>query len=179
MSWNKKKAQHWFRILHRDIGYLAVGITLVYALSGFFLSHKNIFSATKTENFSLEFPKKLDGENFSKHWNSSITINLNHYKETDNEIQIFLEGGTGNYNKSSGVVDYEIYKKRPIITFLNQLHNNQKKGWIYIADIYALILLFLAISGLVMVNGKNGFLKRGIWLMVLGIIIVLLFVFIN
>jgi len=179
MSWSKKKVQQWFRNLHRDIGYLAVGITLVYALSGVFLSHKNIFSATKTENFSLEFPKKLDGENFSKHWNSSITINLNHYKETDNKIQIFLEGGTGNYNKTNGVVDYEIYKKRPIITFLNQLHNNQKKGWIYIADIYAFILLFLAISGLVMVNGKNGFLKRGIWLMVLGIIIVLLFVFIN
>jgi len=40
MSWTKKKVQRWFRNLHRDIGYLAVGITLVYALSGFFLSHK-------------------------------------------------------------------------------------------------------------------------------------------
>lgn len=29
MSWNKKKLQRWFRVLHRDIGYLAVGITLV------------------------------------------------------------------------------------------------------------------------------------------------------
>ncbi|MFO7864149.1 MAG: PepSY-associated TM helix domain-containing protein, partial [Salinivirgaceae bacterium] len=70
-------------------------------------------------------------------------------------------------------------KKRPIITFLNQLHNNQKKGWIYIADTYAFLLIFLAISGLVIVNGKNGFLKRGVWLMVLGIIIVFLFVFID
>lgn len=179
MSWNKKKVQRWFRILHRDIGYFAVGITLVYALSGFFLSHKNFFSATKTENISIEFPKKLDGESFSKHWNSKTTINLNHYKESDNKIQLFLEGGTGHYDKASGKVYYEIYKKRPIITFLNQLHNNQKKGWIFIADIYAFLLIFLAGSGLVMVNGKNGFLKRGVWLMVLGIIIVILFVFIN
>jgi hypothetical protein len=28
---------------------------------------------------------------------------------------------------------------------LNQLHNKQNKGWIYIADIYAFLLVFLAI----------------------------------
>gem|GEM_PF-3110230 len=56
------------------------------------------------------------------------------------------------YNKSSGEVYYEIYEKRPIISFLNQLHNNQEKGWIYIADIYAFILTFLEISGLVIVK---------------------------
>jgi hypothetical protein len=179
MSWNKKKAQHWFRALHRDIGYLAVGITLVYALSGFFLSHKNIFSATKTEKISLEFPNKLQGNDFVSYWNSNTSLKINHYKESEKQIQLFVEGGTGTYDKSSGEVYYQIYEKRPIISFLNQLHNNQKKGWIYIADIYAFILIFLAISGLVMVNGKNGFLKRGIWLMVMGIIIVLLFVFIN
>jgi len=179
MSWNKKKAQYWFRVLHRDIGYLAVGITLIYALSGFFLSHKTIFPATKTEIFSLEFPEKLNGESLLNYWNSNTTVKLNHYKESDSKIQLFLEGGTGNYNKTNGVVEYEIYKKRSIISILNQLHNNQKKGWIYIADIYAFLLIFLAISGLVMVNGKNGFLKRGVWFMVLGIIIVLLFVFIN
>jgi len=179
MSWNKKKAQHWFRVLHRDIGYLAVGITLVYALSGFFLSHKNIFSATKTEKFTVEFPKNLDGESLLNYWNSNTTVKLNRYKESDSKIQLFVEGGTGNYNKSSGVVDYEIYKKRSIISFLNQLHNNQKKGWIYIADIYAFLLVFLAISGLVMVNGENGFLKRGVWLMVLGIILVFVFIWLH
>jgi uncharacterized protein len=179
MSWNKRKIQRWFRILHRDIGYFAVGITLVYAFSGFFLSHKNIFSAIKTEKFIVELPPNLEGEKFFNYWESNVSMKLNHYKESENDIQIFIKGGTGYYNKSTGKTSYEIYKKRPIITFLNQLHNNQKKGWIYIADIYAFLLVFLAISGLVMVTGKNGFLRRGVWLMVLGIIVVLLFVFIN
>ncbi|NCC73045.1 MAG: peptidase [Sphingobacteriia bacterium] len=179
MSWNKKEVQRWFRILHRDIGYLAVGITLVYVLSGFFLSHKNIFSASKTETFSVVFPEKLNGESFFNYWSSNISLKLNHYKETDDNIQFFIEGGTGYYNKSNGETTYEIYKERPVITFLNQLHNNQKSGWIYIADIYAVILAFLAISGLFMVNGKNGFLNRGLWLMIVGIIIVLLFVFLK
>ena len=57
MSWNKLKVQRWFRVFHRDIGYLAVGIALIYALSDFFVSHKNIFPATKTERFTIEFPK--------------------------------------------------------------------------------------------------------------------------
>jgi len=82
------------------------------------LSHKIIFSVTKKEIFSIEFPKKLDGESFLKHWDSRTTINLNHYKETEKKNQLFLDGRIGNYNKTSDVVDYEIYKKRPIITFL-------------------------------------------------------------
>ena len=179
MSWNKKKAQRWFRVLHRDIGYLAVGITLVYALSGFFLSHKNIFSGTRTEEFTINFPKEFKSDNLINYWNTNISVKVNHFKESDNQIKLFLEGGTGYYDKTSGEVYYEFYKKRPIISLLNQLHNNQKKGWIYIADIYAFLLIFLAVSGLIMVNGKNGFLKRGVWLMVLGIILVLIFVWID
>ncbi len=179
MSWNKKKAQRWFRVLHRDIGYFAVGITLVYALSGFFLSHKNFFSATKTESFTVDFPKDLDGDIFVSHWNRSISTKVNHLKESESEIKLFLEGGTGHYNKSSGEVYYKIYKQRPVITFFNQLHGNKKRGWVYIADIYAFMLIFLAISGLVIVNGKNSFFKRGVWLMVLGIAIVVIFVLID
>jgi uncharacterized protein len=179
MSWNKKKLQRWFRFLHRDIGYLAVGITLVYALSGFFLSHKDIFTATITKEFTVEFPKNLHGDDFMNHWNTNTSVTINHFKESGNQIKLFLNGGTGRYEKSSGEVYYEIFKKRPIIAFLNQLHNNQKKGWIYIADAYAFLLIFLAISGLIMVNGKNGFLKRGVWLMVLGVILVLVFIWID
>ncbi len=179
MSWNKRKVQRWFRVLHRDIGYLAVGITLVYALSGFFLSHKNIFSGTKTEKFMANFPKELKNDTFIKYWNTNTSVKVNHFKESDNQIKVFLEGGTGHYDKSSGEVYYEIYHKRPIIIFLNQLHNNQKKGWIYIADIYALLLIFLAVSGLIMVNGKNGFLKRGVWLMILGMIMVVVYIWIE
>ena len=146
MSWNKRNVQRWFRILHRDLGYFAVGITLVYALSGFFLSHKNIFSATKTEKVNHEFPKNLSDNNFSVYWKENTFINLNHFKETNETIQIFIDGGTGYYDKSTGMVYYKLYKKRPFIEFINQLHNNQRKGWIYIADTYAFILAFLTIS---------------------------------
>ncbi|NCC99080.1 MAG: peptidase [Bacteroidia bacterium] len=179
MNWNRKKIQRWLRILHRDIGYFAVGITLVYALSGFFLSHKNIFPATKTVKYEIELPKNLNGRKIEFYWNANTSVKLNHYKESENGIRLFVEGGNGYYDKTSGKTSYEIYKKHPIISFLNQLHSNQKEGWIHIADSYVFVLVFLSISGLFMVNGKNSFLKRGVWLMILGIILVLLFIYVN
>jgi hypothetical protein len=29
----------WFRVLHRDVGYLCVGLTLIYAVSGIAVNH--------------------------------------------------------------------------------------------------------------------------------------------
>ena len=37
MSWNKKESTILVSFLHRDIGYLELDITFVYAHSGFFL----------------------------------------------------------------------------------------------------------------------------------------------
>ena len=34
-----KKIRKWNRIIHRDLGYLAVGLTLIYAISGFVVNH--------------------------------------------------------------------------------------------------------------------------------------------
>jgi len=179
MSWNKRKIQRWFRILHRDIGYLTVGITLVYALSGFLLSHRKLFPAAKKEAFTIDLPPNLNSESLLKYWELNLPlIKLNNHKESENTIQLFLERGNGYYNKSNGETSYEIITRRPVISFLNQLHRNRKKGWPYIADAYAFLLGFLAISGLFITNGKNGFLQRGIWLVSLGIILVLIFIFI-
>jgi hypothetical protein len=83
----------------------------------FFLSHKDIFTATITKEFAVEFPKNLHGDDFMNHWNTNTSVTVNHFKESDNQIKLFLNGGTGRYDKSSGEVYYEIFKKRPIITF--------------------------------------------------------------
>ena len=58
----------------------------------------------------------------------------------------------------------------------NYLHlNHAKKWWTYFADLYALILLFLAISGLFVLKGKNGLAGRGKWLTAIGIILPVIF----
>ncbi len=34
-----KKIRKWNRVIHRDLGYIAVGLTLIYAISGFVVNH--------------------------------------------------------------------------------------------------------------------------------------------
>lgn len=139
----------------------SVGITLVYALSGFLLSYRNIFPAAKKETFTIDLPLNLNSESLLKYWELNLPlIKLNNHKESENTIQLFLERGKGYYNKSNGETSYEIITRRPVISFLNQLHRNRKKDWPYIADAYTFLLGFLAISGLFIQMGKTGSCKE-------------------
>lgn len=58
----------------------------------------------------------------------------------------------------------------------NWLHLNRgKKAWIWFADGYAIVLLFLATSGIFMISGKKGLFGRGAVLVGLGVAIPILF----
>lgn len=58
----------------------------------------------------------------------------------------------------------------------NWLHLNRgKKAWTWFADGYAVVLLFLATSGIFMLPGRKGLLGRGAVLVGLGIAIPLIY----
>jgi uncharacterized membrane protein len=47
--------------------------------------------------------------------------------------------------------------------------------WTYVADVFAVLLIFLAGSGIFMVRGKNGIVGRGKWIVAAGILIPVIF----
>lgn len=58
----------------------------------------------------------------------------------------------------------------------NWLHVNRGKGaWTYIADAYAIALLFLAISGMLMVRGRKGLFGRGGVFLLIGVSVPVLY----
>jgi hypothetical protein len=58
---------------------------------------------------------------------------------------------------------------------MNFLHLNEPKGlWTWVADVYAVVLGFLAVSGLFVLKGKNGLSGRGKWLTGVGVLVPLL-----
>jgi uncharacterized protein len=174
---NKKNIIKWLRWLHRDLGYFVVGIALVYAISGILLNHRNDKDPAYTsQQINTKFPAQLNPGSFRSHWESQgWEYQLNKIIARENHYQLCLKGGLGSYNAQTGEVSFDVYKKRPFISFINKLHYNQEKGWTFFADFFAVSLIFLAISGLFIVQGKNGFLRRGVWIMIAGIVVVVIY----
>src|SRR5262249_39022729 len=80
-----------------------------------------------------------------------------------------LEHRTLHVTPSSGRVVEEGQAPRLFLRVANWLHLNRgKKAWKYVADTYAVILLYLALSGLFMIPGRKGLVGRGAVIAALG-----------
>lgn len=180
MKWlNKKNIRKWLRLLHRDLGYFLVGITIVYGISGFILNHKNTGQdpAFKTISVQEKWSHSLTIDQLQEKFTTQYEeISLNKVIPEETGYQLFLKGGVGNYNALTGELWFEVYKKKPIIFFFNKLHYNQKKHWTTPADFFAFGMIFLALSGLFMVRGPKGFKGRGKWFALGGIVLVILYI---
>lgn len=168
----------WIRILHRDIGFVMVGLSLVYGISGILLNHMDHKDPSyKVENKSLTFTKGLTTEEFTQEWQAEPDRpGLNNIGETAGKYRLMLQGGIGEYDPQTGVVQYQTSKRKPIAYWVNRLHYNRVKGWSLMADIFAGSLIFLAISGLFMVKGKHGITKKGKWYLIIGLLIPILYI---
>jgi hypothetical protein len=87
-----------------------------------------------------------------------------------------LVGGVGVYNSKTGQIDYEMHKRNALIFWINKLHYNQVKGWSVMADLFAVSLIFFALSGLFIVKGKKGLTGSGKWYLIAGVLIPVLYV---
>ena len=69
-------------------------------------------------------------------------------------------------------VAHEHVRKRRFMYYLNRIHLNDHNAiWIWFAEAYALGLIFLAVSGAFMLEGKSGVRGRGWWLVLAGLIL--------
>jgi len=61
---------------------------------------------------------------------------------------------------------------------MNFLHlNTPRKLWTYFADLYAVCLIALSISGVFILRGRKGIRGRGKWLVAVGFLFPLVFLF--
>lgn len=177
------KIRKLLRILHRDMGYFIVGMTIVYALSGIFLNHRhdfnpdyNIYTESFTFNHGTEDATAESGV-------ISILKTLpyelkykKHYLSNDGLVKVFIESGEVVLDPNSGKGTLRYLEKRPIIFGMNKLHKSTiGSTWKWVSDIMAVILLFVAISGLFLLKGKRGFIRWGWWWMIAGFIVPLIF----
>ena len=173
----------WLRALHRDVGYLAVGLTVVYALSGLAVNHIKDWDPNFTQvkrTHQLQGPFPADEQAAAKKALAELGVTPppeDVYRVNDSELEIVAGEVTYHLNPKSGVVNEEGQRARFLLRTANWLHLNRgKKAWSYIADGYAVFLLFLASSGLFMIRGKKGLIGRGAILAALGAAVPILYV---
>ena len=175
---SKNKISRWLRVIHRDLGFLMVGVCLVYGISGFLLNHMDGKDpAFRTQEETLYLDKGLSHEELSVIWNDKGLPELKKIMTIDEEhVRLMLNGGVGVYNSETGTVDYELHKKNTFIYAINRLHYNRLRGWNIMADLFAFSLIFFALSGVFIVKGKKGMAGTGKWYLLAGILIPVLYV---
>lgn len=177
------KVRKLIRILHRDLGYFIVGMTIVYALSGIFLNHRHDFNPDYKiliTNFNVDIPVK---EHYSDEEVKNIIQSVNenaiykkHYLNNQGNIKVFITNGEAVFDPRTGKGTMEYLQKRPLIFGMNKLHKSSiGTTWKWVSDVMAVILLFVAISGLFLVKGKRGMRRWGWWLTLAGAIVPLIF----
>jgi hypothetical protein len=171
----KKRWRAWLRAFHRDFGYLAIGFTVIYAVSGIAQNHiedwgdvsYKTFESTRTiDPIADEVP---DAVALAK-----IGALVSFGKPTATfraGDEIRLEYANGSKVTAIGTqVTIQGRERRTFIGAANWLHTaRQRKGWKYVADAYAVLLLYLAISGIFMIKGKLGLKGRGAILISIGV----------
>jgi hypothetical protein len=175
----------WLRAAHRDVGYIAVGLTFIYALSGLAVNHLTDWSdgdaSFKTYAATHELGR-LTGEDqaIADELRRRLAIKevpREIYRATPDELEVIFDKRSLHVNTTTGHVVDEGQKPRFILRAANWLHLNRgKKAWTYVADGYASALLLLAVSGMFMIAGKKGLIGRGALLVGLGVAVPVLYV---
>lgn len=195
----KKIKKNLARSLHRDLGYFFIGITLIYAITGFVLSVRGlgwfkeeyVFKTLLTQNIQIEnFKEKLISEAkagkldeiYASETAKTVERNINRMgfiEKTDDKLLFkYKERLIIKYDQMSGQTDvyYKAYPKY-LQLFISAHLSTNNYVWYYLAMIYSVVLAFFAISAIFIVKGKYGFKKRGLVLCLAGIVVVLVFIY--
>jgi hypothetical protein len=156
------------------MGYLAVGLTLIYAISGLAVNHIGEWDPS-FENYEAVHevgPLPAEDDAIAQAVIAKLGIHetpRDVFRASDTQVDVTFDKRSLHVNPATGHVVDEGQKPRFLLRVANWLHLNRgKKQWRYVADTYAAGLLLLAISGLFMLPGKRGILGRGAFFLLLG-----------
>ncbi|WP_413288125.1 PepSY-associated TM helix domain-containing protein [Bdellovibrio sp. HCB337] len=171
------------RSFHRDVGYFCVGLIIIYSISGIAVNHVDSWNPsyviTRSEQVLKDVSGKPDSEEFQQALAKRLGINarfLSSVRDSNEETLFFYEGTRVAWNEVKQQASIETTEKRIGLFFANYLHlNKAKRVWSYVADVFAVLLIYLSLSGLFMLKGANGFGRRGWFFVSAGLVIPLAF----
>jgi hypothetical protein len=85
-------------------------------------------------------------------------------------VKLYYDHATLLADLPGKTATYERVRRRPLVFHSNVLHRNSLKGWKWASDIFALLLIFVTVSGWFMLKGRNGVSGRGKWFIAAGFV---------
>ena len=181
---DERQGRGWrrsLRSLHRDVGYVCFGLTVAYALTGVLLNHLHDWNSNyRVEKVSRTVDPFPDPASFGE---ADVPALLGRIGERETptgffrpdplSARIFFQGGRMiTADLRTGRVEGEVARRRPVLGGLNALHLNRAgRTWTVLSDLYAIALAFLAVTGILVLQGREGLTGRGWRLAVLGVIV--------
>ncbi|MCP4550040.1 MAG: hypothetical protein GY835_26575 [bacterium] len=168
------------RWLHRELGFLAVGLTIVYAISGIAVNHKHDWNPNYLVAESrVTIPAVGAGQDAEAKvlTHLGITQPDRMMRISPEALRVIADKTIYDVNLRTGEVEQRDFSERPFFFQVNQLHLNLvEHGYTIVSDIFAGILVILAISGIFLTRGRRGLIGRGGVLMLLGIVLPIVYI---
>jgi hypothetical protein len=162
-----KSINYYMRSLHRDIGYVAFGLVVVYVLSGIALIYRNTDFLKREVTIERQLKPNLEVGDLGRE------LRMREVKVTKTEGDV-ITFQNGTYNKVTGAT---VYTSKDIIFPFNKFINFHKAissnatHWFNL--VFGFVFLFLAVSSLWMFKPNTRTFRRGMILVVVGIALTL------
>ena len=178
VRWPQRDALSRLNIaVHRDIGYICASLILAYCLSGIAVNHIGDWNpdfVISKETVTLSRAYTRDGITREQILELGKLVKEDGFKiydfPTPDQVKIYYDNASLHVNLSAGQGIYEKVSRRQVLYEANALHLNRLKGWKWASDVFALMLIVLSLTGLLVLRGKYGVARRGKWLIAAGML---------
>lgn len=182
MAWKWRKT---FRVVHRDIGYATAALVIAYCISGLAVNHAEDWNP----NYDIEETAvdigPLPGDSYDAmeaHVVEALDLDpaavRGRLMDTETVFRLYLpEGSEVRVDIRDGKGTMKMVRTRFFLYEVNALHLNSIKGiWTWVADLFAIALLVLTITGIFIHKGRQGIAGRGKWFLGAGLLIPVVFI---
>lgn len=172
-----KKVRRLNVATHRDLGYFFTFLIIIYCISGLALNHADDWNpdfiiSKDTIKIDKQYSKSDVNDGLINSFNKLVHEEKHRIYDlpTSNQVKIYYKDASFHVYLNAGIGVYEQISKRQVFYQTNVLHRNSLKGWKWVSDIFAIMLIVLSVTGLFILKGKHGLGGRGKWLVGFGII---------